>query len=281
MHSFPLDNEDLASLRDEDLARMFAIAPKIHKYGAIDIARISKSLVIKGGRGVSSTESCNMIFAMESFHLRAPTVHRVFTADIPGLSEGELVKGHFIVMDYIPGPTVEECWDILQSSEREAVADQVAAMIEKMQLTPLGTPPGPLGDTEGRKFEGPWFTDYGAGPFVSLQALEDWCNHKIDICIHFKQLSQDAPRFKFHQVVLTHQDIAPRNLILDTQGTVWIIDWGLAGAYPPGFEQAVIREPGQHKEFADMVIARLLNRRDLVSQQFSMISYGLSVAARL
>ena len=45
-------------------------------------------------------------------------------------------------------------------------------MIEAMQSRSLKElPPGPIG---GRvtKFEGPWFTDYGAGPFATLQDLE-------------------------------------------------------------------------------------------------------------
>ncbi|PVH75823.1 hypothetical protein DL98DRAFT_314795 [Cadophora sp. DSE1049] len=203
-----------------------------------------------------------MIFAAESLHLPVPRVHRTFKADVPDFGEDTLVEGHFIVMDYVPGSTVDECWDSLDERQRESVASQVGAIIDTMQSTTLKLPPGPIGWTGGQKFEGPWFTDYGAGPFATLQDLEDWCNHKIDVCIKFKQLPRWSPRFRFRRLVLTHQDIAPRNLILDAQGKLWIIDWGLAGVYPPGFEQA-IPQAEWHEEFAEMVLSRLSDRQKL------------------
>lgn len=259
---------------------MFSAGPKLHEYGGVEVVRISKYLVIKGGTGVSPGEPQNMTFAAESLRLPVPKVHRTFTADVPGILDGPHVKGHFIVMDYVPGPTVEECWDSLDTSQRQGVASQVAAMIETMQSTPAGLPPGPIGGSGGWKFEGIWFTDYGAGPFATLQDLEDWCNHKIAVCIKFKQLPRNAPKFNFRKVVLTHQDIAPRNLIRDAQGKVWMIDWGIAGMYPPGFEQAALKKSSWNVEFSEMVLGRLSDRQERVMKQFAMIAYGLTVAAR-
>jgi aminoglycoside phosphotransferase (APT) family kinase protein len=218
----------------------------------------------------------------KSFHLPVPRVHRTFVAAVPGFSEGESVTGHFIVMDYIPGPTVEQCWASLESQQRFAVTGQVCDIINKLQSTPLKQSPGPVGRMGDQKFEGPWFTDGGAGPFKTLQDLEDWYNHKIDVCIRFKQASPNTPRFRFYELVLTHQDITPRNLIVDAQGKLWMIDWGIAGLYPPGFEQAALRaQCGRNQEFLGMVLAGLSNRQDSVFAQFSTIQYGLSVAANL
>jgi aminoglycoside phosphotransferase (APT) family kinase protein len=242
--------------------------------------RLSKSLALKGGRGVTPSEAQNMIFAAETLSLSAPRVHRAFIADVPGICNVGLVKGHFIVMDYLSGQTLEECWNTLDMSQRQSVADQVATMVETMQSKPLELPPGPIGSAGDHKFEGPWFTEDGAGPFMTLRDLENWCNHKIDICIMFKQLPQDASRFKFEKLVFTHQDIAPRNHIFDAQGKVWMIDWGLAGVYPPGFEQAILSQDATREiEFAQMVLARLSDRHEYVSKQYRMTGYGLSVAA--
>lgn len=256
-------------------------APKLHEYGDVIVVRISKTLVIKGGQGVALSESHNMI-AANGLCLPVPKVHRAFTADMPGPSDEPVEKGHFIVMDYVPGPTVEECWTSLDLTARQSVAGQVAAIINTMQSTPLKLMPGPIGQAENQKFEGPWFTEYGAGPFATMQDLEDWCNHKIDVCRKFKQLSRFAPKFRFQRLVLTHQDIAPRNVIIDAQGKVWLIDWGIAGVYPPGFEQAVLHpQSGWNPEFAEMVLGMLSDRQELVVKQYDMIGYGLSVAARL
>jgi thiamine kinase-like enzyme len=37
---------------------------------------------------------------------------------------------------------------------------------------------------------------------------------------------------------MCHLDFNQRNVILDEGGKVWLIDLGLAGAYPPWFEEA-------------------------------------------
>jgi hypothetical protein len=103
---------------DQQLARLFFTTSTLHEYGAVSITRLSKSLAIKGGRGVAPSESQNMAFAAESLHLPIPPAHRTFTADITGIANGQLVKGYFIVLDWLPGPTVEECGDSLELDQR-------------------------------------------------------------------------------------------------------------------------------------------------------------------
>lgn len=91
---------NLSAVSDQELERLFFTAPKLHEFGAVTVVRLSQSLVIKGGQGVTPSESQNMIFAAESLHLPVPQVHHTFTADLPGLATAGLEKGYFIVMDY-------------------------------------------------------------------------------------------------------------------------------------------------------------------------------------
>lgn len=37
-------------------------------------------------------------------------------------------------------------------------------------------------------------------------------------------------------LAFTHQDLAPRNIIVDNQGDLWLVDWGSSGWYPIYFE---------------------------------------------
>lgn len=39
---------------------------------------------------------------------------------------------------------------------------------------------------------------------------------------------------------MCHLDFNERNVLLDDEGKAWLIDWGMAGAYPPWFEKAKI-----------------------------------------
>lgn len=55
--------------------------------------------------------------------------------------------------------------------------------------------------------------------------MEAWFNHKLTICKHYNHAPADIPPFDFQQFVLVHQDISPRNMILDAAGMVWLVDW--------------------------------------------------------
>jgi aminoglycoside phosphotransferase (APT) family kinase protein len=273
--SFPLDEVDLSSVSDKQLAHLLTTAPTLYDYGN-KIVRLSKSVVLKAGVHLEPSEAENMRLAAELLHLPVPRVHRAFRRDI--CESDDVNAGHFIVMDYISGQTVEECWDSLSQDVRESVASQVADMIETMQSRLLNNvPPGPLGGAGGKPFIGPWFAYYGGGPFATLQDFENSYNHKLDVCITLKLIARNAPRFRFNSAVLTHQDIAPRNLILDLQGKLWLIDWGWAGVYPPGIEQAVFARQEANAEFRKMVLSRLSEvHQDLVQQYDSIVQSTLS-----
>ena len=93
-----------------------------------------------------------MKFARNKLDLPVPKVHRTFEAKIRAEYE-QNVKAHFIVMDYVSGPTVDECWDSLDSSQRQSVVAQVATVIKKMQSRHLERelPPGPIGKSASRR----------------------------------------------------------------------------------------------------------------------------------
>lgn len=41
-------------------------------------------------------------------------------------------------------------------------------------------------------------------------------------------------------LVFTHHDLAPRNILLDESGRLWLVDWDIAGWYPCYFEYAAM-----------------------------------------
>jgi aminoglycoside phosphotransferase (APT) family kinase protein len=217
--------------------------------------------VLKGGESVHPSEAENMKFAATYTQIRVPKVHRVFSSRL----NGDDHDTWFIVMDYVPGFTVEDNWKVLSETTRDDVTSQVAGMIEQMQSISLNhMPPGPIGG--GAPFQGPWFSDtcgIGPGPFDTLQEMEDWLNQKLDTRLRLRRpdVSAVTPRFEFTKdtrMVFTHQDIAPRNLILDPSGRLWLIDWAYAGVYPEGFEQAAIpKQQSRDDTFSDLVLSKL------------------------
>ncbi|KAJ5853903.1 hypothetical protein N7534_006446 [Penicillium rubens] len=268
---FPLDGKDFDSVTDKTLAILLESAPVLHEFGAIKVVRLSRDLVMKGGGTVLPCEAKTLNLVASRTGIRAPRVHRSFQVEDDTQYFG--TKG-YIVMDFIPGQPLDKCWADLTSDNQRQIAIQIAEMIKEMQSVVISQP-GPPG---GGPFRGRFFTDYSAGPFKDSAEFQGWFNHKLDICKHVKQCPKDIPPFQFTTFVLTHQDISPRNLILDQNGEVWLVDWAFAGAYPPAFESAALLAQQFFTGFNEAVLS-LIPRFPEEERQLDSIAYGLTTAA--
>ncbi|KAJ5577625.1 uncharacterized protein N7459_006589 [Penicillium hispanicum] len=244
---------DISQVSDETLTTLFDTTPTLHTYKGTRIVRVSHTLVLKGSTGARPCEAniLNLVAGCDgSETIRVPKVHRVLNI------EPDEIYGYkcMILMDLIDAVSVEQCWGDLKQAERVEVVSQVASMISTLRFIPLSQEqqarPGPVG-RESCVARGYWLTDIGAGPFKSKEHMETWFNRRLDITKEFHQAPDDAPLFHFGKLVLTHLDIALRNLIVDFDRNVWLIDWGDAGIYPDGSEiastqSAEIRIAGVH-----------------------------------
>ncbi|KAE8406783.1 kinase-like domain-containing protein [Aspergillus pseudonomiae] len=269
--AFPLDDKDINCVSDESLIDLLKSSPILYDFGQTTVVRLSKNLVLKGGGNVLPCEAKILQLVASKSNIRAPRVHRSLHFMDDTKYFGNM---GYIVMDYIDGEPLDGCWRELSDEQKMDVAKQTAQMIIEMQSIKL-LEPGPIG---GGPCRGRFFTHYSAGPFKDVAEFEGWFNHKLDICKAYKHASPDLPPFKFTEFVLTHQDISPRNLILDRNGLVWLVDWADAGSYPPAFEMAALCSQSQFIDFNDMVLS-LLPRYPLEEQQLDSIGYALSTAA--
>ncbi|KAI9785386.1 MAG: hypothetical protein M1839_000405 [Geoglossum umbratile] len=222
-----------------------------------------RSYINLGRQHVLPSEAETMRFATANTTIRIPKVHLSF--NVPELSYFGTIG--YIVMDYIEGVCLESCWGNLDLRKRQDVVKQVSEIIQQLQSVQLD-----------RLGQGRWFTDYSAGPFASRQEIENWFNHKLTICKETENARRDIPSFNFPTFVLTHQDISPRNLILDPSGQIWLIDWAFSGAYPPRFEAATLTDQAQFPDFSQQVLERIhMNPRGI--EQLRSIGWGLTLAA--
>lgn len=274
-----LNASEITKLSDEELVRLFFTGPVIYSVdGPRTVVRISETLVIKGGRCVSRGEAETQRYARE-LGLPVPAVHHVFSSTV--MYDRDSRNIWFIVMDFVPGHSLEAIWPDLGEEPRKTAVQTVAGLITKMQsmsFDEMG--PGPIGDSGDNPWDGPYFTGYGAGPFETTEELEDWFNHKVDVCKQYRQAPPDLQRFEFDHIVITHQDIAPRNLIFDEASQrLCLVDWGMAGIYPTGFEQAALSHQGPGKwdeEFCTAVLAELPDKGEKEISQLSGITYALT-----
>jgi aminoglycoside phosphotransferase (APT) family kinase protein len=226
---------------------------------------------MKGGGNVLSCEAKTLKLIESNSCIRTPRVHRSFQLPDPTKYFGTV---GYIVMDYISGQSLDKLWRDLTNESRLDIASQTARMILELQSIEIQTP-GPI---NGGPCRGRFFTDYSAGPFKNKYEMEDWFNHKLDICKKYNQASPDVPPFRFTNFVLTHQDISPRNLILDRDGLVWLVDWADAGAYPPAFESAALSSQQSYPDFSAMVLS-FIPSYPTDHVQLQSIAYGLKTAA--
>ena len=268
---FPLDGHDLEAVSDAALISLLDTAPILFGLGGATVVRLSRGLAMKAGGNVLPSEAEAMRLVGAETDIPVPRVHRSF--QVPDSTQYFGTKG-FIVMDYINGSPLDECWTSLSLEAQTKIARQVAEYIHRLQ----SIRPSQVGPIGGGPCTGRFFTDYSAGPFGSGQEMESWFNHKLDICKRCRQAPQDIPRFCFTSFVLTHQDISPRNLVMERSGCVWVIDWADAGAYPPSFEGAALASQSRFRDFGAMVLA-LLGSDPVEMKQLKSITYGLTTAA--
>jgi serine/threonine protein kinase len=274
---FPLEGRDLAQVTRTEVAEAVKIAPEIRScLGGPSIARVTSSAIVKYGRHIHLHEARNMQYVSENTNIRLPAVVDAWEAEDKTLYDES--NTCYIVMEYIEGRLVSDIWDDLDDKGRRSIIRQLYEYTRELQALKMDRP-GPVG---GGISEGSFFTDYGAGPFKSRKDIEDWFNDRLLVCHDFGHASQTPPGCfagRFDELVMCYLDIHPRNLILDGQGKLWLLDWAFSGAYPPYFETAnlIWRGPG---DFAAGLVELIGSKIYLAEiRQLLAISFALTTGA--
>ncbi|KAI5894165.1 uncharacterized protein SCHCODRAFT_02623909 [Schizophyllum commune H4-8] len=203
-HSF--DEVALPTYTDAELEHYISECASIRTTREEAVRRLSPHLVAKPVHWPEDPQ--DEVLALErarAIGINVPAVRRV----VPCSDDG-----HFIIMDYIDGPTIE-------------------------QLLAMATVTAPItGGLHSGRTHSEWLDAlYGpvkrASPAMFTNHLNWWLTDcRPSVCEPRPDLTlQPAP-----QHILVHQDFVPRNMIVDRQGTLWIIDWAHAGFYPAFME---------------------------------------------
>lgn len=191
------------------------------------VHRITEDLVVKRGMFHNPVEATMMEFVRTHTKIPIPTVHLVFTR--VGTTTPTRVTT-FIVMDCVPGSCLQQIWGTIDEPTKTSVLAQIQGYIRELRSIPadIDTPPGPIG---GGICEGRWFSENGAGPFPTHEALVEWWNRFFYLP---GERGYNGIDDRFHAdqpLVFSHGDLNPRNIIVH-EGVVWLVDWQHAGWYP-------------------------------------------------
>ncbi|PIL23322.1 hypothetical protein GSI_14633 [Ganoderma sinense ZZ0214-1] len=232
----PLTSDsDVVNLMDQPLDTAWGEELK-RRLGAEDapyvtVNKISPSLIVKDPSG---SERASMALVREKTTIPIPR-------DLcPHLS--------CLVMDFIDGEMLYECWDRLSRFMQFRVACTLRRYTK--QLRSLTRPaPGGLGDGCVR---GVVFSDSVYGPFPTARSFRQFCElvafrgwrAKAVRAIEAKEAIPPLPRpdlIDWAMPAFVHGDLNLSNVMLDRQGSLWIIDWANAGYYPPSMESIAMR----------------------------------------
>ncbi|RPD67516.1 hypothetical protein L226DRAFT_608672 [Lentinus tigrinus ALCF2SS1-7] len=225
------DVDDL--LRTEfDMAWGNCLKQRLHASDSpwsVGIHRISQSLVAKTA---TPSERASMEYVRQNTTIPVPRTY------VPNIS--------MLVMDFIDGDMLHECWDRLGLFRRFRIACTLRVYVLK-QMRALWRPT--VGAVDTFYAGGILFGDDLHGPFESPLRFRRFCEYVA--CVGWRPVvavSQmrgekppPMPRPSLDWTpVFTHGDLNPSNVLIDRQGTVWIIDWDSAGFYPSCIESVAM-----------------------------------------
>ncbi|KAF8916641.1 kinase-like protein [Mucidula mucida] len=204
--------------------------------------RITPDAVVKRA---PAHEAYIMSYVASHSFIRVPKARRLIPVR-PG--EAILLSKFWLVMDYVDGDVLETAWPRMSWWRRLWTVWRLRTNLQKLHRIPVPKPdvPGPFDSTgEALPCSGFYFTEYGAGPFESYAAMADWFDHlRYAVLVRRHRRTgrlepQNYPTFDATQpLVLCHMDLNMRNIMVDRNGEVWLVDWGMAGAFPPWLEYA-------------------------------------------
>jgi len=240
-----LQPSDVDQLSDEKIFELSENAPKLDPDPNYDVFKLTPGTVAKTSQDsdkdaadASEANALDLLFAQTT--IPVPRVRRVVRG------QGDFL----IVMDYIPGPTLAHVWPTLSTWRKIRVAFTLRRYIRQLRRLKASatTPPGPLSAQGARICVSPIFGSIflHRGPFATYPEFSAFFNERHQIAMDNEKLRRDEPSRNdlfddSEPLVLTHQDLNLRNIIVGEDGRLWIIDWAWAGYYPPWFEYVTMR----------------------------------------
>ncbi|OAA55442.1 phosphotransferase enzyme family protein [Cordyceps fumosorosea ARSEF 2679] len=210
-----------------------------------NVVSATACFAVKFGYEVQPLEAENMRFVRENTNVRVPRVFAVYQRD----RETELPKT-YIVMEKLAGDSLDKLWHGLDAAQKLDIVAQLKVAFASLRSLPH---PGFFGSIDGTKLREFLFDDIDKptpsvrSPFKTEDALIDGLLDRF--------LAEDPGRLRHKtayyrlvlpkifkgsgQPVFTHSDLQLKNIMLQPDGRVAMIDWDVAGWYPAYWEYAV------------------------------------------
>jgi len=231
--STDFDESLLETYTDEDIVHHIHQSPTLTTTRKESIRLLSHNLVSK--LVPWPQEHRDEVAAMEmarSVGVIVPAVRRII--QLPS-------EDYVIVMERVHGQTLEQLWPQLGLWATIRVGWQLRSYISSLRTITVQTSGGlKSGKTRSEWIQGMYGPTLHASPYVFCDYLNWWLvKARPSNCEPLPRLLLSPPR----EHVLVHQDLAPRNMILDSKSRLWVVDWDRSGFYPPFMEYLGMEGP--------------------------------------
>lgn len=220
----------------------------------VPVYKVDSKTIVKTGSSVRKSEAETMRFIRDRTTIPVPEVYNAYTDQQTG-------KG-WIVMEFIPGDNLDKVWDNYTDTEKESVISLLRGYMDELRCI-KGTF---IGSVDGSPCNDQYFdsTPDGYGPFADEEEFnrgivaalkeavpEDWSSFTCDMWLEV---------MKGHEVVMTHNDLDPRNILVRGSEVVALLDWELSGYYPEYWEycKALRRPTWQSGWIRDRALEKVL-----------------------
>lgn len=216
---------------------------------AAQVYRLNASTIAKTGDGVNMSEAATLRYVRQHTSIPVPEVFESYIHP---------ETGHpCIIMEYIEGKTLDEEWSTYSGEEEKKVIGQLKGYIGQLRSIDAQK----IGTVDGGRVQDQFFDDDDeprmVGPFDDVDASHEGLMMVLELKGKeskkkiMEQFSSEVSKRKGYKIMLTHNDIVARNVMVKGDNVCAIVDWELAGFFPEYWEycSAVSRaDPGSHFE---------------------------------
>ncbi|RJE19912.1 Phosphotransferase enzyme family [Aspergillus sclerotialis] len=186
-----------------------------HRISGHKLLEIGESMILKVGYGVLMGEAEAMCLVRGLTSTPVPKVLNAYMINDIG----------FILMERVPGVSLEECWEHLPEASQKSITKQLNAYIHQWRNIEASW--------EGESYQyGPFQLrkEFNEGVVLALKRSRpkgDLVNEEDHLLA--KRILASGEHGQDERKIFTHGDLNPSNIIIDGDNMAGIVDWGVAG----------------------------------------------------
>ncbi|WEW55870.1 hypothetical protein PRK78_001304 [Emydomyces testavorans] len=227
-------------------------ADKVVADSFIQIYRFEDRKVAKVCQPAQLAQAKAMQYVREKTSLPVPEVYDAYI--------DEYANRGVVIMEYVEGDVLQDVWADLTAEQQCSIVAQLKGYMEELRtlkgifIGPVDGSPGYDPTFETEEPFGPFKTEseFNEGLIKVMKMSRDsiWVEHVADF---LRALPQ-------HNIVFTHADLAPRNILVRKDQIVAFLDWEMAGFYPEYWEyvKALFYPDWESKWIKDNAVLKFL-----------------------